>query len=149
MALERNLALPPPESALRCRRHGRSAAPCKPCSAAPGAQARSVLPAWLGIGKALTAAAEKGMLSDLQEMYAEWPFFRSTIDLVEMVRAISVLFFGDLLPVRSFMYSYSGRFIPAHPVRPCPSCSGAFLPVEFLSGPLQRVLALPPMPSAL
>ncbi|MDX1584462.1 MAG: phosphoenolpyruvate carboxylase, partial [Thermoanaerobaculia bacterium] len=50
-------------------------------------QTRLMLPAWLGLGEALDNFLERGRQSDLQTMYREWPFFRSTIDLVEMVLA--------------------------------------------------------------
>lgn len=46
---------------------------------------RFVLPAWLGVGDGLQAAIDKGYIEQLQEMYREWPFFQSTIDLIEMV----------------------------------------------------------------
>ena len=29
----------------------------------------------------------QGKRADLREMYAEWPFFQSTIDLIEMILA--------------------------------------------------------------
>ncbi|XP_058091715.1 phosphoenolpyruvate carboxylase 4-like [Magnolia sinica] len=48
-------------------------------------QTRFVLPAWLGVGAGLKGACEKGYKEDLQAMYKEWPFFQSTIDLIEMV----------------------------------------------------------------
>lgn len=50
-------------------------------------QTRLMLPAWLGVGEALGEAIERGALPALQEMYERWPFFRSTLDLVEMVLA--------------------------------------------------------------
>jgi phosphoenolpyruvate carboxylase len=50
-------------------------------------QNRLCLPSWLGVGHALSKAVEMGQLNELQEMYREWPFFRSTIDLIEMVVA--------------------------------------------------------------
>ncbi|KAJ6805154.1 phosphoenolpyruvate carboxylase 4 [Iris pallida] len=50
-------------------------------------QTRFVLPAWLGVGTGLKDACEKGYQEDLQAMYKEWPFFQSTIDLIEMVLA--------------------------------------------------------------
>lgn len=50
-------------------------------------QTRFVLPAWLGVGAGLQAAFAKGNKDDLQAMYREWPFFQSTIDLIEMVLA--------------------------------------------------------------
>lgn len=48
-------------------------------------QTRFVLPAWLGIGSGLKGVCDKGNTEDLKEMYKEWPFFQSTIDLIEMV----------------------------------------------------------------
>ncbi len=53
-------------------------------------QMRLMLPAWLGVGTALSAVIEAGRLEDLRSMYREWPFFRSTIDLIEMVLAKSL-----------------------------------------------------------
>ncbi|KAJ4835167.1 Phosphoenolpyruvate carboxylase 4 [Turnera subulata] len=50
-------------------------------------QTRFVLPAWLGVGAGLKGACEKGYTEDLKEMYRAWPFFQSTIDLIEMVLA--------------------------------------------------------------
>lgn len=48
-------------------------------------QNRLLLPSWLGVDSAIEAAeGEKEMLN---AMYVEWPFFRSTIDLIEMVLA--------------------------------------------------------------
>ncbi len=46
-------------------------------------QTRLMLPSWLGTGLGLAAADEE----KLQEMYQRWPFFRSTLDLIEMVLA--------------------------------------------------------------
>lgn len=48
-------------------------------------QNRLCLPSWLGVGGGLSHAIESGGLAELQKMYAEWPFFRSTMDLLEMV----------------------------------------------------------------
>lgn len=52
-------------------------------------QTRFHLPVWLGIGSALKYALNKDRrnLLVLQEMYNGWPFFRATIDLIEMVFA--------------------------------------------------------------
>lgn len=50
-------------------------------------QIRLMLPAWLGLGTALEEQIEKGELETLKEMYKEWPFFQSTLDLIEMVFA--------------------------------------------------------------
>jgi phosphoenolpyruvate carboxylase len=50
-------------------------------------QTRLLLPSWLGVGEALEEALERGDLPHLQQMYRDWPFFRSTLDLIEMVLA--------------------------------------------------------------
>lgn len=50
-------------------------------------QSRTLLPAWLGIVEALDADIKAGNLKRLQKMYQNWPFFRSVMDLVEMVVA--------------------------------------------------------------
>ncbi|KAJ0962817.1 hypothetical protein J5N97_027939 [Dioscorea zingiberensis] len=50
-------------------------------------QTRFVLPSWLGVGAGLKHACTQGYKQDLQAMYKEWPFFQSTIDLIEMVLA--------------------------------------------------------------
>ena len=44
---------------------------------------------WLGFGAAFKYVMEKDIknLCTLHEMYNEWPFFRVTIDLIEMVFA--------------------------------------------------------------
>ncbi|KZV18643.1 phosphoenolpyruvate carboxylase 4 [Dorcoceras hygrometricum] len=48
-------------------------------------QTRFVLPSWLGVGAGLKGICEKGHTEDLRAMYKDWPFFQSTIDLIEMV----------------------------------------------------------------
>ncbi|TVU09117.1 hypothetical protein EJB05_42558 [Eragrostis curvula] len=52
-------------------------------------QTRFHLPVWLGFGAAFKHALQKDIrnLHMLQEMYNQWPFFRVTIDLIEMVFA--------------------------------------------------------------
>jgi phosphoenolpyruvate carboxylase len=52
-------------------------------------QTRLLLPSWLGTGEALTSAIEAGQLDVIREMYEQWPFFRSTLDLIAMVLAES------------------------------------------------------------
>ena len=52
-------------------------------------QNRLHLPAWLGMDTALKNAIDHGGLEELKKMYAEWPFFASTVDLAEMVLAKS------------------------------------------------------------
>lgn len=48
-------------------------------------QTRFVLPAWLGVGSGLKGVCEAGHTEELRAIYKEWPFFQSTIDLIEMV----------------------------------------------------------------
>ncbi|HLM72542.1 MAG TPA: phosphoenolpyruvate carboxylase, partial [Polyangiaceae bacterium] len=50
-------------------------------------QTRHLLSTWLGVGAALRDAIDAGKLDLLRTMHAEWPFFSSTIDLIEMVLA--------------------------------------------------------------
>jgi phosphoenolpyruvate carboxylase len=50
-------------------------------------QTRLLLPSWLGSGDALGEALGRGERALLQGMYREWPFFRSTLDLIETVLA--------------------------------------------------------------
>ena len=52
-------------------------------------QVRLMLPAWLGSDTALAGLIRDGRTEILQEMYAEWPFFRVYIDMLEMVLAKS------------------------------------------------------------
>ncbi|NNE43163.1 MAG: phosphoenolpyruvate carboxylase, partial [Gemmatimonadetes bacterium] len=50
-------------------------------------QMRLMVPSWLGVGDGLEHAVASGHGSTLQDMYRGWPFFRSTVDLIEMVLA--------------------------------------------------------------
>jgi phosphoenolpyruvate carboxylase len=49
-------------------------------------QARVMLPGWYGVGQALQSYSDRGLL---REMLASWPFFRATLDNMEMVLAKS------------------------------------------------------------
>jgi len=49
-------------------------------------QIRLMVPAWLGTEQALQGADDE-ILKNLQDMHRHWPFFRTHIDLVEMVLA--------------------------------------------------------------
>lgn len=68
-------------------------------------QTRLMLPAWLGVGAALDEAVRAGGQHELCEMYDAWPFFRSTLDLVEMVLAKA----SPDISAR-----YDRRLVPAH-----------------------------------
>lgn len=50
-------------------------------------QNRLILPAWLGTDQALASAIQKGKLTTLQQMHQDWPFFKATLDLIEMTVA--------------------------------------------------------------
>ncbi len=50
-------------------------------------QTRLLLASWLGVGAALDEALAAGHATELRAMYEGWPFFRSTLDLIEMVVA--------------------------------------------------------------
>jgi phosphoenolpyruvate carboxylase len=69
-------------------------------------QTRTLLPAWYGVGTALAPlAASAGGVQDLRRLYAGWPFFRATIDNLEMTLAKSSLEIArgylDLVPESS------------------------------------------------
>ncbi|KAL6999619.1 Phosphoenolpyruvate carboxylase 1 [Sarracenia purpurea var. burkii] len=77
-------------------------------------QTRFHLPVWLGFGAAFRYAIQKDVknLQMLRQMYNEWPFFRVTIDLVEMVFAkgdpgIAALY--DKLLVSEDLWSFGER----------------------------------------
>ncbi|KAL6141200.1 hypothetical protein ACLB2K_059490 [Fragaria x ananassa] len=77
-------------------------------------QTRFHLPVWLGFGAAFKQAIEKDAknLQMLREMYNQWPFFRVTIDLIEMVFAkgdpgIAALY--DKLLVSEDLWSFGER----------------------------------------
>jgi phosphoenolpyruvate carboxylase len=50
-------------------------------------QMRMMAPSWLGVGEALQRAVDNDNLPLLRDMYRGWPFFRSTLNLIEMVLA--------------------------------------------------------------
>jgi phosphoenolpyruvate carboxylase len=50
-------------------------------------QTRLHLPAWLGAGEALTTLFEEGAEAQIRGLVKDWPFFRSLLDLLEMVLA--------------------------------------------------------------
>mmetsp|Transcript_74804 Transcript_74804/g.200524 ORF Transcript_74804/g.200524 Transcript_74804/m.200524 type:complete len:314 (-) Transcript_74804:514-1455(-) len=50
-------------------------------------QSRLQLPVWLGVGTAIKEHIAAGNIDKLQGMYREWPFFRSTVELLEVVLA--------------------------------------------------------------
>ena len=50
-------------------------------------QTRLHLPAWLGIEAALCESIDEGHLEELRAMAADWPFFHSTLSLLELTLA--------------------------------------------------------------
>ena len=48
-------------------------------------QNRLMLPAWLGAHKGLQQAIDEGKLEVLEEMSRQWPFFRTRLEMLEMV----------------------------------------------------------------
>jgi phosphoenolpyruvate carboxylase len=50
-------------------------------------QTRLQLPSWLGIGEALVQARARGETALLREMYENWAFFRSTLQLIAIALA--------------------------------------------------------------
>ncbi len=50
-------------------------------------QTRLLLPAWLGIETALQEALDDDRLAELRDMAANWPFFQSTLSLLELALA--------------------------------------------------------------
>ncbi|MCU4520426.1 phosphoenolpyruvate carboxylase [Acinetobacter schindleri] len=48
-------------------------------------QIRLMLPAWLGTGAALNEVLDQGQRATLDEMLAQWPYFQTLIDMLEMV----------------------------------------------------------------
>jgi len=66
-------------------------------------QTRFMLPVWLGVGQAIQKQLSEGNGAVLTEMLQKWPFFQSTMNLVEMVLLktdlrISHKYFDELVP---------------------------------------------------
>jgi phosphoenolpyruvate carboxylase len=68
-------------------------------------QTRLLLASWLGVEDALDEAAARGDEALLKEMYSRWPFFQSTLDLIEMVLAKTDA---------RIAAEYDRRLVPAH-----------------------------------
>jgi phosphoenolpyruvate carboxylase len=70
------------------------------------AQARVMLPGWYGAGQALAAFSDHGLL---REMAGSWPFFKATLDNMEMVLAKS-----DLQIARRYLTLVEDRSLADH-----------------------------------
>ena len=70
------------------------------------AQTRVMLPGWYGTGQALAAFGDRGLL---REMAQRWPFFRATLDNMEMVLAKS-----DLAIARRYLPLVQDAEMAAH-----------------------------------
>ena len=68
-------------------------------------QTRLLLPSWLGVEAALADSHARGDESLLRTMYERWPFFQSTLDLIEMVLAKADA---------RIAAEYDRRLVPAH-----------------------------------
>ena len=68
-------------------------------------QTRLLLPSWLGVEAALADSHDRGDDSLLRTMYERWPFFQSTVDLIEMVLAKAD---------PRIAAEYDRRLVPAH-----------------------------------
>ncbi|HGJ5858780.1 MAG TPA: phosphoenolpyruvate carboxylase [Arsenophonus nasoniae] len=58
-------------------------------------QNRLMLPAWLGAGAALQHVIDSGMKSVLDDMWHDWPFFKTRIAMLEMVFAKADLWLAE------------------------------------------------------
>ncbi len=74
------------------------------------AQARVMLPGWYGVGQALKSFPDPSLLRDMLEV---WPFFRATVDNLEMVLSKSDMgiaqLYSTLVEDRSLADSLFGR----------------------------------------
>jgi phosphoenolpyruvate carboxylase len=68
-------------------------------------QTRLLLPSWLGVEAVLADSQARGDESLLRTMYERWPFFQSTLDLIEMVLAKADA---------RIAAEYDRRLVPAH-----------------------------------
>lgn len=72
-------------------------------------QTRHILASWLGVGEAITAALPKHG-DELRAMAQEWPFFGSTLSLVEMTLAkadMNIARYYDEVRLRNRLRNFS------------------------------------------
>jgi phosphoenolpyruvate carboxylase len=78
-------------------------------------QCRLMLPGWYGFGSAVDTwqARHAGSIAELQEMYREWPFFRSVLSNLDMVLAKTDLAiasrYAELVPSKKLRTEIFGR----------------------------------------
>eukprot|EP00291_Cryptomonas_curvata_P024205 CAMPEP_0172171182 /NCGR_PEP_ID=MMETSP1050-20130122/11746_1 /TAXON_ID=233186 /ORGANISM="Cryptomonas curvata, Strain CCAP979/52" /LENGTH=209 /DNA_ID=CAMNT_0012842577 /DNA_START=579 /DNA_END=1208 /DNA_ORIENTATION=+ len=81
-------------------------------------QTRMHVPVWFGVGTALRREMDAGRLEELKRMYASWPFFQSTLELVEAVLAKVDVTIGklyeDLLVPEALRGPIGGRIWAEH-----------------------------------
>ena len=74
------------------------------------AQARVMLPGWYGVGSGLAAVGDTGLLAEMREA---WPFFRTTLENLEMVLAKSDMGiaarYAELVPDEALREAIFGR----------------------------------------
>lgn len=81
-------------------------------------QNRFLVPSWLGVGEAIESLIAEGHLKELQKMYLKWPFFKSTISLIEMVLSKSDLqvakLYSDLLIREKSLLKFTTELSASH-----------------------------------
>ncbi len=86
-------------------------------------QVRSHLPVWLGVGVALSAASSDARTASLlRDMEQQWPFFQSTLNLIEMVLAKAdsrVCRYYDELNVPKNLHYMGNADVVIYPIHTC------------------------------
>ena len=85
----------------------------------------------------------QGKRADLREMYAEWPFFQSTIDLIEMILAKADMRIAELYDA-TLVTDPAHRRLGAHLRQHFHSTVDAVLQASCLLSALNERFRLPP-----